>query len=223
MFLQWFLYIRPKLLKLSRKNFSEISDTKGGGNKFFKFGMGEKKGGNQNFYKIFNLWGDQSLTHYGHYRGIFVISWWNKPSSRDPMEQTIICTKDTCHYSDQMGAFLQFFISDRPILKVLWFVAYTVFSFVEKSTLSIRLEGVFWFIVTLIIYLYLVRGYECLDKYRYLSFYKCFIVTKYLWNCTLLSWIAWTSFYKRYYFIAMYLFHTAVIIVTRTGKWKVNF
>ena len=43
MFLQWFLYVRPKLLRLAHKSFSEILDTKGG-NQFFKFGMGKKRG-----------------------------------------------------------------------------------------------------------------------------------------------------------------------------------
>ena len=48
--LLWFLYMRPKLLKLAHKKFSKISDTKGG-NQFFKFEVG-KKGGNQIFSKI---------------------------------------------------------------------------------------------------------------------------------------------------------------------------
>ena len=43
---------KTKLLKLARKNFSEISDTKGGGgNQFFKFGMGEKKGGGTQIFQ----------------------------------------------------------------------------------------------------------------------------------------------------------------------------
>ena len=36
---------------MARKKFSEILDTKGG-NQVFKFGVGEKKGGNQKFSKI---------------------------------------------------------------------------------------------------------------------------------------------------------------------------
>ena len=39
--------MRPKLLKLAHKNFSEISDTKGG-----ERGGGKKEGGNQNLTKI---------------------------------------------------------------------------------------------------------------------------------------------------------------------------
>ena len=62
MLLQWCLYIRPKLLKLTRKYFCEISDTKGRREPIFQVWGGGKKGGNQKFSKI--LGGDQSLTHY---------------------------------------------------------------------------------------------------------------------------------------------------------------
>ena len=52
------------MFKLARKNFSEILDTKGGGNQFFKFGVGEKKeGGTKIFPK--SQGGNQSHTHYG--------------------------------------------------------------------------------------------------------------------------------------------------------------
>ena len=50
--------MKTKLLKLDRKEFSEISDTKGG-NQFFKFVVG-KKGGDQNFPKILGG-GDKAL------------------------------------------------------------------------------------------------------------------------------------------------------------------
>ena len=41
---------KTKLLKLARKKFSEILDTKGG-NQFFKFGAGEKKRGEPKFFQ----------------------------------------------------------------------------------------------------------------------------------------------------------------------------
>ena len=61
MFSQWFLYIRPKLLKLAHKKFSKILDAEGGAN-FASLGWG-KKGKEPIFFQ--NPRGDQSLTHYG--------------------------------------------------------------------------------------------------------------------------------------------------------------
>ena len=44
--------MKTKLLKLDRKEFSEISDTKGGEPIFQVWGGGKKGGGNSNFSKI---------------------------------------------------------------------------------------------------------------------------------------------------------------------------
>ena len=45
------LYIRPKLFQLALKNFSEISDTKGGEPIFQVLGEGKKEGGEKIFPK----------------------------------------------------------------------------------------------------------------------------------------------------------------------------
>ena len=43
--------IRPKLLKFARKDFSKMSDTKGGGTNFSSLGWGKKRGGTKIFPK----------------------------------------------------------------------------------------------------------------------------------------------------------------------------
>ena len=52
------------MLKLAHKNFSKISDTKGGGTNFSSLGWGKKRGRNSNFSKIKG--GNQTVPYCGH-------------------------------------------------------------------------------------------------------------------------------------------------------------
>ena len=57
--------MRPKLLTLAHKNFSEIQDIKGGGIIFQSWGGGKKEGEAKFFQSLRG--GNQSLQHYAHY------------------------------------------------------------------------------------------------------------------------------------------------------------